>query len=387
MLSRRCGWLSGVTDETGSPLLHLTTPTEWRAALATGAVSPPSLAEVGFVHLSTPAQVHLPAERLFPGRRDVVLLVVEPARLADPVRWEPGVPGDPASMRFPHLYGPLPTAAVVGVVPWCPGTPPDLPAPSDARARARALAVSLPVRRAAQTYDVPGGVAVLDPAFPHSRDDNRVLLTGAVDADTVEALTAQVAADAGWPSRNATLLHADAGPVDDELARRDWDVSPTLVLAHAGPFPTIADGLVEVVPQVAVHPLWERSWRRELAVTGSALDEVVAQLVGREHRNDRVVQVTDLAVRTDLGDGPEVVAALQLRTDGATAAVDSVLTDPRARRRGYADALLTAALQRAGAAGCDLVVLDAAELDWPRQWYARRGFAAVGRTFDVVRRA
>jgi GNAT superfamily N-acetyltransferase len=114
---------------------------------------------------------------------------------------------------------------------------------------------------------------------------------------------------------------------------------------------------------------------------------VVAQLVGREHRNDRVVQVTDLAVRTDLGDGPEVVAALQLRMDGATAAVDSVLTDPRARRRGYADALLTAALQRAGAAGCDLVVLDAAELDWPRQWYARRGFAAVGRTFDVVRRA
>jgi uncharacterized protein (DUF952 family)/ribosomal protein S18 acetylase RimI-like enzyme len=375
-----------VSDETGGPLLHLTTPTEWRAALAAGAVTPPSLAEVGFVHLSAPAQVHLPAQRLFSGRRDVVLLVVDPARLADPVRWEPGVPGDPASMRFPHLYGPLPTAAVVAVVPWRPGTPLDLPAPDDPRARARALAVSLPVRRAAQSYDVPGGVAVLDPAFPHSRDDNRVLLTGAVDADTVEALTAQVAADAGWPSGNATLLHADAGPVSDELARRGWDVAPTLALAHAGPFPTTTDGLAEVVPQVAVHALWARSWRRELAVTGSALDEVVAQLVGREHRNDRVVQVTDLAVRTDLGDGPEVVAALQLRTDGATAAVESVLTDPRARRRGYADALLTAALHRAGAAGCDLVVLGAAELDWPRQWYARRGFAVVGRSFDVVRR-
>jgi uncharacterized protein (DUF952 family) len=105
-----------VDETTGEPLLHLT-PAAWRGALAVGAVAPPSLAEVGFVHLSAPAQVHLPAERLFPGREDVVLLVVDPARLHHPVRREPGVPGDPASMRFPHLYGPLPTSAVVAVVP------------------------------------------------------------------------------------------------------------------------------------------------------------------------------------------------------------------------------------------------------------------------------
>jgi uncharacterized protein (DUF952 family)/GNAT superfamily N-acetyltransferase len=383
MLSRRCGWLSGVSAET---LLHLTTPAEWRAALQTGAVTPPSLAEVGFVHLSTPAQVHLPAERLFHGRRDVVLLVVDPARLTDPVRMEPGVPGDPASMRFPHLYGPLPAAAVVAVVPWHPGSPLDLPAPGDALARARALAVSLPTRRAAQVRHLPGGLAVLEPDFAHSRDDNRLLLTEAVHADGVEFLAAQLAADAGWPARTATLLHPGARPVAEELARRGWDVSPTLVMARWAPFPGGADGPAQVVPQAAVHPLWERSWRRELSVTGSALDEVVAQLVGREHRNDRVVRVVDLAVRTDLGDGPEVVASLQLRVDGATAAVESVLTDPRARRRGYAGALLTAALQRAAAAGCDLVVLEAAELDWPRHWYVRRGFAVVGESFDVVRR-
>ncbi len=104
-------------DEIPGPLLHLTTPGEWRAALDTGAVVPPSLGAVGFVHLSTPDQVHLPAQRLFPGRGDVVVLVVDPARLSAPVRFEPGVPGDPASMRFPHLYGPLPVAAVVAVEP------------------------------------------------------------------------------------------------------------------------------------------------------------------------------------------------------------------------------------------------------------------------------
>src|SRR4051794_30267885 len=72
--------------------VHLIEPADWRAALTGGEVRPPSLGSAGFVHLSTREQVHLPAERLYPGRRDLVLLVVDPARLADPVRFEDGVP-------------------------------------------------------------------------------------------------------------------------------------------------------------------------------------------------------------------------------------------------------------------------------------------------------
>jgi uncharacterized protein (DUF952 family) len=103
-----------------TPLLHIATPDEWRTARAAGVIAPPSLAEVGFVHLSTPDQVALPAERLFRGRTDLVLLVLDPARIGVPVRFEPGVPSDPASMRFPHAYGPIPTAAVIAVVPYPP---------------------------------------------------------------------------------------------------------------------------------------------------------------------------------------------------------------------------------------------------------------------------
>ena len=363
-------------------LLHLTTPADWRRALDAGAVVPPSLAEAGFVHLSAPGQVHLPAERLFGGRRDVVLLVVDPRRLTDPVREEPGVPSDPASMRFPHLYGPLPTAAVVAVVPWRPGVAPELPAPDDALGRARAMDVSLRTRRAARWHDVPGGVAVVDPDFAHSRDDNRVLYTGPVTADQVEAGTAEVAAAAGWVTWAATLLHEDAEPVARELRRRGWDVAATVRMAARAPFPEDAVGRAEVVPQRDVHPLWERSWRAELGPAEPDLDEVVRQLVGREHRNDHVVRVTDVAVK----EGGAVVAAAQLRVDGATASLESVLTDPRARGRGHGDAVLAAALQTARSAGCDLVVLDAAADDWPRHWYGRRGFAVVGRSWEVVRR-
>ncbi|WP_369134400.1 GNAT family N-acetyltransferase [Modestobacter sp. I12A-02662] len=363
-------------------LVHLITPGDWRAALAAGAVRPPSLVTEGFVHLSAPGQVHLPAARLFPGRRDVVLLVVDPRRLTAPVRWEPGVPGDPGSMRFPHLYGGLPTSAVVGVVPWRDGAAPELPGTDDAAARARALMVSLPVRRAPHVHDLPGGFAVADPALPHSRDDNRVLLTAATDVGAVEGLTSEAAARAGWPAAAVTLLHPGSAPVAAELERRGWEVSPALVMARWAPFPDGAPGRVEAVPQEAVHPLWEAQWRRELTGSGAGLDEVVTQLVGREHRTDRVVAVTDLAVREQ----GRVVAAAQLRVDGATGWIESVVTEPAARRRGHGDALLAAALAGAAAAGCDLVLLEAAVLDWPREWYARRGFSVVTRSWEAVRR-
>ena len=102
-------------------LLHLCGQRDWHAAEVVGELCPGSLSEVGFVHLSTPEQVHLPANRLFAGRTDLVLLHIDPHVLDSPVRWEPGVPTDPESMRFPHLYGPLPTAAVRNVTPYLPG--------------------------------------------------------------------------------------------------------------------------------------------------------------------------------------------------------------------------------------------------------------------------
>ncbi len=98
-----------------TPLLHLITATQWHAG---GTVQP---GPWGFVHLSTPEQVHLPANRLHGGRTDLLVLYIDPARLHSEVRWEPGVPADPASMRFPHLYGPLPATAVVAVLPYRPG--------------------------------------------------------------------------------------------------------------------------------------------------------------------------------------------------------------------------------------------------------------------------
>ena len=100
-------------------LVHLCGVDEWSRARSRGGIHPSDV-DAQFIHLSTPDQVHLPANRLYRGRDDLVLLHVDPTLLDSPVRWEPGVPTDPESVLFPHLYGPLPVRAVIRVTAYLP---------------------------------------------------------------------------------------------------------------------------------------------------------------------------------------------------------------------------------------------------------------------------
>jgi uncharacterized protein (DUF952 family) len=106
--------VSGVAQ--GEPLFHLISRVDWEEARAQGEVRPPSLVVQGFVHLSTRAQVLGTANRFFRGRGDILVLCLDPARLGAAVRFEEGEPGQ----LFPHLYGPLPVAAVTSAEPLVP---------------------------------------------------------------------------------------------------------------------------------------------------------------------------------------------------------------------------------------------------------------------------
>ncbi len=98
------------------PVLHVTTATAWAAAQREGVYRTPTLDGEGFIHFSTPAQVAEVADFLYRGRTDLVLLCVNPDRLAAELRYEALTTDEP----FPHLYGPLNADAVVRVVPFPP---------------------------------------------------------------------------------------------------------------------------------------------------------------------------------------------------------------------------------------------------------------------------
>jgi uncharacterized protein (DUF952 family) len=91
-------------------LFHIATRAGWEAARAAGDYRARSLDEVGFIHLSTAAQWPQTLARFFAGVPDLVLLEIDPARVAAEIRFERADGDD-----FPHLYGVLLVAAVVGV--------------------------------------------------------------------------------------------------------------------------------------------------------------------------------------------------------------------------------------------------------------------------------
>lgn len=103
-------------------LYHLALADEWRAARRVGLYARStrglSLQEVGFIHASQAHQLEDTWRRFYADAGDVVLLHIDPERLAAagvPVRLEPA-PG--SGELFPHLYGSLPLDAVRLVEPY-----------------------------------------------------------------------------------------------------------------------------------------------------------------------------------------------------------------------------------------------------------------------------
>ena len=88
----------------------------WRATVeAGGDYVDPSLAAEGFIHCSTAEQVLIPANERFAGRSDLVLLIIDLERVPSEVIFEDCYE---SGHRFPHIYGPIPTAAVTRTVPF-----------------------------------------------------------------------------------------------------------------------------------------------------------------------------------------------------------------------------------------------------------------------------
>jgi uncharacterized protein (DUF952 family) len=100
-------------------LFHIATQVDAERGKRTGTYIPDAFGREGFIHCSYAEQVIQVANRLFAGRRDLVLLEIDPQKLSCPVVDENLEGG---MELFPHIYGHVPMSAVLAIHPFpCDG--------------------------------------------------------------------------------------------------------------------------------------------------------------------------------------------------------------------------------------------------------------------------
>ena len=99
-------------------LFHITTHAAWEDGASGGTYEGDTLRSQGFIHCSTEPQVVEVADRLFRGRTDLLLLVIDEAAIGPEVRYENLEGG---AEQYPHVYGPLNRDAVARTLRLSPG--------------------------------------------------------------------------------------------------------------------------------------------------------------------------------------------------------------------------------------------------------------------------
>lgn len=101
-------------------ILHIAVPNDWHQARDDGeyrvSTRGLSLEQEGFIHCSYPSQLEGVANRFYSDLTELIVLHIDVDLLEAEVRVEP--PADGIDELFPHVYGPIPTAAVVATTPW-----------------------------------------------------------------------------------------------------------------------------------------------------------------------------------------------------------------------------------------------------------------------------
>lgn len=224
---------------------------------------------------------------------------------------------------------------------------------------------------------VEGGWLALTPSLPRVWYGNQLRLRGPVDAGFL--LAAAERHLSGLPFRHV-VVEGDGAGLEEPARSIGWSVSREVVMAlerqprPRRDGPAVAE--LEEAAWAAAHRLWHFEDPR---ITADDADQLVVMALreGRVHGDLRLGVL-------DAGGGGSALAIASLRSDRCVAQVEDVWTAPQARGRGYARALVTHALLT-DAAEQELTFIVADDDDWPKELYARLGFAPLGRVWSFHR--
>lgn len=237
-------------------------------------------------------------------------------------------------------------------------------------------------RRARTVVEVPGGRALLHADFPAAHDHNKLSVVQPCTAGELVDAAETVLGGAGLQHRLVEVRSPTVtGQLAPDLLRAGYTRTDSVVQQWSGgdlPLPRreIAVQDLSLVERAAAAT---SDWSRDLP---AARPEVWRQLGQRISTMAAAARSDFLAVRDA---GGQVLARADLYVWDGVAQVEEVMTGEASRGRGYASALVLAAVTRALAADVRSVLIVADAQDWPQELYRRLGFADLTTTTSFSR--
>ena len=223
------------------------------------------------------------------------------------------------------------------------------------------------------------GTAVFRPDLSRVYDENFLRVERGFDVVTAAGLVAdadRLQGAAGLGHRKVVLPNEHAGRrMEGDFARKRFRRSVLLTMAHGGERP---EEPAHEVAQVGMDEL--RAARLE-AFAHDMHSHASRQVVAHLELLASVVATRGFAVMVD----GLAASWCVLYQEGGIGQIDDVVTIGRFRRRGYAHAVVSAALGASLEAGNESTFLVADDDDWPKRLYAELGFRPLGRRYEFTR--
>jgi ribosomal protein S18 acetylase RimI-like enzyme len=210
------------------------------------------------------------------------------------------------------------------------------------------------------------GTAVFDDNLPKRLDSNFLRVEREADPEAVRQEAARL------ERRMIIVPDSELGErLAPHFEERGWRINRVVVMAQLREPERTGDlSLVTEVEEPALRAA------RHQVVTGQpwATPEIMAQLFAGKDVIGKRVRARFFAIVVD----GEVVSYTDLYQDGTEAQVEDVGTLQEHRGRGYASAVVLAAIAEARKRGAEFVFLVADYEDWPKELYRRLGFDELG---------